>query len=95
MTDPQRISVAEVKRRFADVLGAVRYRDERFVIERNGTAVAALVPLHDLDRPPVEPVGFLALIGEFTEEPEFIHVLDAAVESRADERSRCAPDLDS
>lgn len=93
MTEPQRISVAEVKRRFADVLGAVRYRDERFVIERNGTAVAALVPLRDLPPSPVERVGFLALVGAFTEEPEFADALDAAVESRVDELSRSAPDL--
>lgn len=95
MTEPKRIGVAEVKRRFADVLGAVRYRGERFVIERNGTAVAALVPLHDLPRPSVERVGFLALVGEFDEEPGFTHALDAAVESRAEELSRSAPDLDS
>jgi antitoxin (DNA-binding transcriptional repressor) of toxin-antitoxin stability system len=41
----QRISATELARRLGDVLGRIRYRRESFVIERNGTAVARLVPL--------------------------------------------------
>jgi prevent-host-death family protein len=46
----ERISVAEVKRRFSDVLGEVRYRGRHFIVERNGTAMAALIPVEDLER---------------------------------------------
>ncbi|MGH7332222.1 MAG: type II toxin-antitoxin system Phd/YefM family antitoxin [Candidatus Rokuibacteriota bacterium] len=43
----QRISATELARRLGDVLGRVRYRGDSFVIERNGSAVARLVPLPD------------------------------------------------
>jgi prevent-host-death family protein len=89
------ISVAEAKRRFADVLGTVRYQGERYVVERNGTPMAALVPLGDLqavtDRS--ERPGFLALIGAFADEPEYAESLTNAVSSRGEQRSRPAPRL--
>jgi prevent-host-death family protein len=89
------ISVAEAKRRFADVLGTVRYQGERYVVERNGTPMAALVPLADLEvaaeqagRP-----GFLALVGAFADEPQYAESLADAVRSRRAQRSRPAPRL--
>ena len=39
------ISATELSRNLGDVLARIRYRRESFVIERNGTAVARLVPL--------------------------------------------------
>src|SRR5260370_18719334 len=39
-----RISATELARRLGDVLGRVRYRGDAFLVERNGTAVARLVP---------------------------------------------------
>ena len=38
------ISATVLARRLGDVLGRIRYRGESFVIERNGVAVARLVP---------------------------------------------------
>lgn len=93
MTEFRSLSVAETKRRFSDVLGAVRYHQERFIIERNGTPMAALVPLSDLYDPPEPRRGFLAFVGAFSDAPEFPDVLAAAVESRETERSRPAPRL--
>lgn len=94
MTDrPKSISVVETKRRFADVLGAVRYHQERFIIERNGTPMAALVPLSDLNYPPRDQRGFLALVGAFPDAPELPEILDAAVVSREAQESRPAPRL--
>jgi len=40
-----RISATELARRLGDVLGRVRYRGDTFVVERNGDAVARVVPL--------------------------------------------------
>lgn len=92
---PTSISVAEAKRRFADVLGAVRYGGERYVVERNGTPMAALVPLSDLpdlvERP---PAGFLALVGAFDDAPEFAAAVAGAAKARGAQRSRPAPRLD-
>jgi prevent-host-death family protein len=89
------IGVAEAKRRFADVLGTVRYKGERYVVERNGTPMAALVPLSDLpdERGPASRPGFLALVGAFDGEPEYADSLAAVVRSRSVQRSRPAPRL--
>jgi antitoxin (DNA-binding transcriptional repressor) of toxin-antitoxin stability system len=38
------ISATVLARRLGDVLGRIRYRGESFLIERNGVAVARLVP---------------------------------------------------
>lgn len=39
-----RLSSTELARSLGDVLGRIRYRGDSFVIERNGTPVARLVP---------------------------------------------------
>ena len=39
------ISATELARTLGDVLARIRYRRESFVIERNGTPVARLVPV--------------------------------------------------
>lgn len=90
------IGVAEAKRRFADVLGTVRYQGERYVVERNGTPMAALVPLSDLPGAVIQPErsGFLALVGAFEDEPEYIASLADAVSSRRSQRSRPVPRLE-
>ncbi len=95
MADIIHISVAEAKRRFADVLGTVHYRGERYVVERNGTPMAALVPLSDLaeDAQDGERSGFLALVGAFADAPEYAETLDEVVRSRGSQRSRPAPKL--
>jgi len=41
------ISATELARRLGDVLARVRYRQEAFVVERNGRAVAHIVPVPD------------------------------------------------
>ena len=41
----QTITATELSRTLSDVLSRVRYRNERFVIQRNGEAVAELSPL--------------------------------------------------
>lgn len=89
------ISVAEAKRRFADVLGTVRYQGERYVVERNGTPMAALVPVADLQATSAEAKrsGFLALVGAFADEPRYAESLAYAVRGRRTQRSRPVPRL--
>jgi len=95
-SDVIHISVAEAKRRFADVLGTVRYHGERYVVERNGTPMAALVPLDDLRDASAQtrPSGFLALVGAFDDDPEYAESLTGAVRSRRTQRSRPAPQIE-
>ena len=63
------ISLAQAKATFSAVVDGVLHRGERYVIERHGKAVAALVTLDELERleaatPSAErPAGALALIG--------------------------------
>ncbi len=42
-----RMGVAEVKRRFADVVGQVMHGKRRVIVERRGRPVVAIVPLDD------------------------------------------------
>jgi prevent-host-death family protein len=88
------IGIADAKRRFADLLGAVRYGGQRFVIQRRGTPMAALVPVADLDH--VEErtgQGFLALVGAFDDAPDLPEALDRAVRERSLQRKRTSPRL--
>jgi prevent-host-death family protein len=66
------LSATDLARRLSDILSRVRYRGERFVVERNGEPVAVLVPLGSEAAPPVAPtlrevvdrLGSLQLPGE-------------------------------
>jgi len=53
MTD-KHMGVAEVKRRFADVVGEVVHGKKRIIVERRGRPVVAIVPLEESGglRPP-------------------------------------------
>lgn len=44
-----RITATELARNVGDVLGRIRYRGDSFLVERNGEAVARVVPL--VERP--------------------------------------------
>jgi PHD/YefM family antitoxin component YafN of YafNO toxin-antitoxin module len=45
----ERISTLEVRKRLGDILNRVHLRHDRFVIERKGTALAAVVPVETLE----------------------------------------------
>ena len=45
------ISATELARKLGDFLGRVRYRGESFVVERNGVAVARVVPATEATPP--------------------------------------------
>ena len=88
------VNVAEAKRRFADVVGAVRHGGQRFVVERRGTPVAAIVPVDDLLMlEGKEARGVLALVGAFRDAKDLPRVLDGVVRARSSQRGRPAPKL--
>lgn len=68
------LSVADAKARFGAVLDGVLHRDERYVIERHGRPVAAIVSLRDLHRlerqQPNGGAGAMALVGLWYGVPE-------------------------
>ena len=93
-TRPKHIGVADAKRNFSDLLGEVRYHHERFIIERHGKPVAAIVPIDDLDPGLLDaPTGFLALVGQFDDATDFANVLDDIVRDRVKVTTRPAPRL--
>lgn len=66
----EEMGVGEAKRRFSELVSRVVYRGERFVIQRNGKSVVALVPAEDLDTvetEPREPRGLMAAVGAWAE----------------------------
>src|SRR5262249_40153640 len=76
----RRLGIAEGKRDFSDVLGAVRHKGERFIIERRGTPVAAIVPVEDLARlESKKGGGVLTLVGAFDDAQELPEILDEIV----------------
>ncbi len=40
-----RITATDLAKSLSDVLNRVRYRGEKFIVERNGASVAALIPV--------------------------------------------------
>ena len=71
-----RITATELARNVGDVLGRIRYRGDSFLVERNGEAVARIVPL--VDRPTAtlwEVLGAWSSAGP--PEPDFAGDLEA------------------
>ncbi|MFN2581798.1 MAG: type II toxin-antitoxin system Phd/YefM family antitoxin [Candidatus Dormibacteria bacterium] len=92
---PEHVTVAETKRRFADILGAVKHRGDRYVVERNGTPMAAIVPVDDVDGHDGsrDRRGALGFIGAFDDVPEFADILDEIVRERQFDVDRPVPDF--
>ena len=70
-----RISATELARRLGDVLGRVRYRGDAFLVERNGTAVARLVPVPGAGAASVRE-ALAAWRAAGTPDPEFAELLE-------------------
>lgn len=71
-----RISATELARNAGEILGRIRYRGDSFLVERNGEAVARVVPV--VDRPTAtlgEVVGGWLSAG--SPEPDFARDLEA------------------
>ena len=88
------ISLAEAKAKFSAIVDGVLHRTERYVIERRGRPVAALVSVEELerieaDRPVADrPAGALALVGAWEDVDDA--EIDALIEDLRAERERDA-----
>lgn len=74
------LSVADAKKHFSELMGRVAYNKERFLIERHGKPMAALVSAEDLarlEREPKAPQGLLAAAGAGSDYEEW----DAFIEN--------------
>ena len=82
------MGVAEVKRRFADVVGQVMHGKRRVIVERRGRPVVAIVPLEELEELAHPGRRLAAAVGCGQAEGESFHELMGKVVS---ERRRRAP----
>jgi len=92
------ISVAETKRRFSELMGRVVFSGERFVIERSGKPMAALVSIEDLkalskDSPGGKRRGLLAAVGAWEDFEYLDVVIEEIYRSRKKAKDRLVEDL--
>ena len=82
------LSVAEAKGRLSELLGRASYGGDRFVIERRGRPVAAIVSVGDLERIDAgagkpQRRGLLAAVGALADIEDADEILDGVVGGRA------------
>ena len=79
------LGVGDAKRRFSEIMSRVAYKKERFLVQRRGRPMAALVSAEDLDRlehEPVAPRGLLAAVGAWAEFEDLDHLVDEIYRQR-------------
>ncbi len=73
------LNVAELKRRFSEILSRVELRGERITVRRRGRAVAILVPATDVDEAASGATtarrGLAAAAGAWEEHPDIEHFI--------------------
>ncbi len=85
------VGVGEAKRRLSELMSRVVYRGERFVIERRGKPMVALVSAEDLARLEQEPVaagGLLAALGAWADFEDIDELLADIYKRRLEARDR-------
>jgi prevent-host-death family protein len=71
----KKVSVVDAKRDFSELMSRVALRGERFIIERKGKAMAALVNVQDLKKLEIltkdnHKKGLLAAVGAWEDFPQ-------------------------
>jgi prevent-host-death family protein len=87
------VGAAEAKARLGALLGGVFYRGERYIIERRGHPVAALVPVHELAQQTADDArfnAFLTLVGGWSDvdDAEIDAVVSDIYAARASDHGR-------
>jgi prevent-host-death family protein len=89
---PNVLGVAETKARFSELIERVRH-GERFLVERRGQPVLALVPPDQAVPPGGRPTGLAAIAGAVGEWEDLPEIVDEIYASRRRARDRGEPDL--
>jgi prevent-host-death family protein len=92
----RRVSAAMAKAHLSELMAGVAHQGKRYVIERRGKPVAALVSVGELEKLELEsaasdrPLGALALAGAWreVEEDEFERILDDIYRERERDTGR-------
>ena len=69
------VSATELARKLGDYLARIRYRRESFVVERNGKAVARMIPAGEVDGANLA-AALSAWCGAAPRDPDFAKDLD-------------------
>jgi len=96
----EEMGVAELKRRFSELLGRVELRREAFVVMKRGRRVAALVPLDRALAASREPGrsqprrGLLAMVGAWADHEDIDGFIAGIREARNAARDREVGELE-
>ena len=85
------LGVGEAKKRFSELMSRVAYKRERFLIERRGKPMVALVSAEDLEhleREPVAPKGLLAAVGAWADYEELDQMVESIYQQREEAQER-------
>lgn len=85
------LSVADAKKHLSELMSRVAYNQERFLIERRGKPMAALVSVEDLARLEQQPAitkGLLAAVGAWSEFDELDQMVEDIYKQRREALDR-------
>ena len=85
------LSVANAKKHLSEIMSRVAYNNERFLIQRRGKPMAALVSAEDLARLEQEPKagqGLLAAVGAWSEFDELDQMVEDIYKQRREALDR-------
>ncbi len=85
------LSVANAKKHLSEIMSRVAYNNERFLIERRGKPMAALVSAEDLARLEQEPKagqGLLAAVGACADFDEWDQMIEEIYRQREQAQDR-------
>lgn len=87
----EKLSVAEAKKHLSELMSRVAYNQERFLIERRGKPMAALVSAEDLahlERQRTGTKGLLAAVGAWSEFDELDEMIEHIYKQRMEAQDR-------
>jgi prevent-host-death family protein len=85
------MSVAEVKKHFSEVLESIVYLGDRFVIQKRGKPVAAIISmkeLSDLEERSCSPQGLVAAAGAWSDYEDLDKVMKHIYQARITAKDR-------
>ena len=85
------LGVGEAKKRFSELMSRVAYKRERFLVERRGRPMVALVSAEDLARleqEPMAPKGLLAALGAWADYEELDSLVEKIYRQREEAQDR-------
>ncbi len=94
----KKVSVAEAKREFSEIVSRVFLRGERFIIERRGKPMAVLVSVQDMQVLEASPdekkqKGLLAAVGAWSDFAGLDHRVEEIYDSRRRAKDRAVRKL--